>query len=119
MYTSFDGDVVEKIFASDKDDIGNVTNSFNLEKNIAREISRTPEDYITNHPKKTASKAIAENANTKYEVKAFHTFYIDFSSDIFNEYYSLGTTCILWKLNIDSEEKKAMLNFFSSNYIRP
>lgn len=90
MYTSFDGDVVEKIFASDKDDIGNVTNSFNLEKTIAREISRTPDDYITNHPKKTASKAIAENANTKYEVKSFHTFYIDFSSDVFNEYYNLG-----------------------------
>ena len=35
MYPSFDGDVVEKIFASDKDDIGNVTNSFNLEKNYS------------------------------------------------------------------------------------
>ena len=58
MYTSFDGDVVEKIFASDKDDIGNVTNSFNLEKTIAREISRTPEDYITNHPRKQQVKQL-------------------------------------------------------------
>lgn len=111
MYTSFDGDVVEKIFAFDKDDIGNVTNSFNLEKTIAREISSTPEDYITNHPKKTASKAIAENANTKYEVKAFHTFYIDFSSDVFNEYYNLGYDMYSLKIEYRSEEKKAMLNF--------
>lgn len=112
MYTSFDVDVVEKIFASDKDDIGNVTNSFNLEKTIAREISRTPEDYITNHPKKTASKAIAENANTKYEVKAFHTFYIDFSSDVFNEYYSLGYDMYSLKIEYRFRREKGNAKLF-------
>ena len=112
MYTSFDGDVVQKIFASDKDDIGNVTNSFNLEKTIAREISRTPEDYITNHPKKTASKAIAENANTKYEVKAFHTFYIDFSSDVFNEYYSLGYNMNSLKIEYRFRREKGNAKLF-------
>lgn len=89
IYTALASGIKNELYSSLNDNIGLITPQIKLDSTIIQEITKTPSDYATNHPK-VIKKWEHSNGGVKSFTVSTHPYYIDLTIGGVKELYESG-----------------------------